>query len=67
MQPQNGDGAQPDIKPVLLRIPLSMHVRVKTHQARMSASMGGARVTFQQAALHLIQAGADLHDEQPAA
>jgi hypothetical protein len=44
-----------------------MHVRVKTHQARMSASMGGARVTFQQAALHLIQAGADLHDEQPAA
>lgn len=58
------DTASQDIKPVLLRFPLAMHERVKLHQARMSSSMGGARVTFQQAALHLMQSGADLHEEQ---
>ncbi|MFG6488297.1 hypothetical protein ACG04R_16540 [Roseateles sp. BYS78W] len=58
------DATSQDIKPVLVRFPLSMHERVQQHQARMSTSMGGARVTFQQAALHLMQSGADLHEEQ---
>lgn len=53
-----------EVKPVLVRFPMAMHERVKAHQARMSLSMGGARVTFQQAALHLMQSGADLHEEQ---
>ena len=61
MNPQ-ADAQPHEVKPVLLRFPSAMHERVKLHQAQMSATMGGARVSFQQAALHLMQAGADAHD-----
>lgn len=54
------------VKPVLIRFPPEMHARIQAHQERMSASMGGARVTFHQAALHLLQAGAEAHEPQSA-
>ena len=63
MNQQQVDEQATEVKPDLLRFPLAMHERVKRHQARMSTSMGGARVTFQQAALHLMQSGADVHEE----
>lgn len=44
-------------KPVLIRFPEPMHLRISAHAQAMSERMGGARVSFTAAALSLMQGG----------